>query len=233
MSIQSLFTLIGFPTLPETGKEKFYHDNSTFNQNVKVTGQLVAQSNSLTLGEKGICGNLWMLKNPFNPKTPPNIIGTRGKILNFSGVYLFGTSYISGRLTVIGRTNFFGRVRINGKDLEAEIALAKRLPSSDERLKENIHTIENALDKVSALRGVSFDFKENKQPQIGVIAQEVEKIIPEVVGENPDGYKGVQYGNIVGLLIEAIKEQQKQIEELKEKVNEISNWNTNWKISFK
>ncbi len=220
--VNTLFSLIGFPTLPEKGKEKFYHDNSTFNQNVKVTGQLIGQSNSLILGEQAVCGNLWMLKNPFNLKAPPNIIGTRGKILNFSGVYLFGLSYISGRLTVIGRTNFFGKVRINGKDLEAELALGKKLPTSDIRLKENVHTIENALDKGSALRGVSFDFKETKQPQIGVIAQEVEQIIPEVVGENPDGYKGVQYGNIVGLLIEAIKEQQKQIEELKEKINEIS-----------
>jgi hypothetical protein len=224
MSVQSLFSLLGFPVFPSIGEEKFYHDNTTFNQNVKVTGQLVAQSNSLTLGEKAICGNLWMLKNPYNNKPiAPNIIGTRGKIINFSGVYLFGTSYISGKLTVIGKTNFFGKVRINGKDLEAEIALAKKLPTSDIRLKENIHTIENALDKVSALRGVSFDFKETKQKQIGVIAQEVEKIIPEVVGENPDGYKGVQYENIVGLLIEAIKEQQKQIDELKEKINEISN----------
>ena len=54
----------------------------------------------------------------------------------------------------------------------------------------------------------------------GFIAQEIEKIIPEVVGENPDGYKGVQYQNVVGLLVEAIKEQQKQINELREKVNE-------------
>lgn len=225
MSVQSLFSLLGFPIFPAIGEEKFYHDNSTFNQNVKVTGQLVAQSNSLTLGEKAICGNLYMLKNPLDRKPfIPNIIGTGGKIINFSGVYIYGgLSFISRNLTVVGRTNLIGRVYVNGKNLEAEIALAKRLPSSDERLKENIHTIQDPLKKVTALRGVTFDFKESKQKQIGVVAQEVEQIIPEVVGENPDGYKGVQYGNLVGLLIEAIKEQQKQIEELKEKINEISN----------
>lgn len=225
MSVQSLFSLLGFPIFPAIGEEKFYHDNSTFNQNVKVTGQLVAQSNSLTLGEKAICGNLYMLKNPLDRKPfIPNIIGTGGKIINFSGAFLFGgLSFTSSKLTVVGFTNLIGKVYVNGKNLEAEIALAKALPSSDERLKENIKTIENAVDKVLSLRGVEFDFKDTKKKQIGVIAQEIEKVIPEVVGENPDGYKGVQYGNLVGLLIEAIKEQQKQIEELKEKINEISN----------
>jgi hypothetical protein len=223
MSLQTLFSLLGFPTLPEKGQEKFYHDNSTFNQNVKVTGDFIAQSNSITLGEKGVCGNLYLLKNPFDRKPIiPNIFGTGGIIAGFSGVYLYGNSYISGILSVTGTTNLFGKINVNGKDLEAELAAGKALPSSDERLKENIHTIENALEKVTALRGVSFDFKEDKKQQIGVIAQEVEKIIPEVVGENPNGYKGVQYGNLVGLLIEAIKEQQKQIDELKEKLNERS-----------
>lgn len=86
---------------------------------------------------------------------------------------------------------------------------------SDERLKTNVETIPNALTKVLALRGVEFD-KDGKH-SIGVIAQEVQKIIPEVVLEANDEMKtlSVAYGNMVGLLIEAIKEQQKQIEELK------------------
>lgn len=82
---------------------------------------------------------------------------------------------------------------------------------SDERLKTNIQTIPNALEKVQQLRGVSFD-KDGKH-SIGVIAQEIQKIIPEVVLEGE--YLSVAYGNIVGLLIEAIKEQQNQINELK------------------
>ena len=92
---------------------------------------------------------------------------------------------------------------------------------SDERLKENVSTIENALDKVSQLRGVEYTRKDTQERGIGVIAQEVEEIIPEVISSNIDGYKGVAYGNLVGLLIEAIKEQkeivakqQTQIEEL-------------------
>ena len=82
---------------------------------------------------------------------------------------------------------------------------------SDERLKTDIQTIDNALDKVTQLRGVSFT--KDDERSIGVIAQEVEKVLPEVVFDGE--YKSVAYGNIVGVLIEAIKEQQQQIDDLK------------------
>ena len=82
---------------------------------------------------------------------------------------------------------------------------------SDERLKSDIETIDNALDKVMNMRGVSYTKQAEKG--VGVIAQEVEKVLPEVVSDGE--YKSVAYGNIVGVLIEAIKEQQKQIDELK------------------
>ena len=87
---------------------------------------------------------------------------------------------------------------------------------SDERLKSDIKTIDNALDKVSQMRGVSF--VKNGHKSIGVIAQEVQKVLPEIVStEKKDGqeYLGVAYGNIVGVLIEAIKDLQNQVNELK------------------
>jgi len=84
---------------------------------------------------------------------------------------------------------------------------------SDERLKENIETIENSLEKVSQLRGVSYDRDERRN--IGLVAQEVMEVIPEVVSEGADGYYSVAYGNIVGLLVEAIKELKKEVELLK------------------
>ena len=79
---------------------------------------------------------------------------------------------------------------------------------SDERLKENIKTIPNALETVKKLRGVSFDRKDFGIKGIGVIAQEIEQVLPEVVVDGE--YKSVSYGNIVGLLIEAIKELEKK-----------------------
>jgi len=86
--------------------------------------------------------------------------------------------------------------------------------SSDISTKENIETISDALDKVKELRGVSYVRKENKIAEIGVLAQEVEQVIPSIV-RGTEGNKSVAYGNLVALLIEAIKEQQEQIDELK------------------
>jgi hypothetical protein len=88
---------------------------------------------------------------------------------------------------------------------------------SDARLKENIITIDNAIEKVTSMRGVFFNKKEDqtKSRRSGVIAQEIQEILPEVVTTSEDGTLGVAYGNMVGVLIEAIKEQQKQIDELK------------------
>jgi multidrug efflux pump subunit AcrB len=98
--------------------------------------------------------------------------------------------------------------------------------TSDKRLKENIKPLDNALDKVLKISGVEFDWKEltekekktihsNKGHDVGVIAQEIEKVLPEVVTTRDNGYKAVKYEKIVPLLIEAIKEQQEQIDELR------------------
>ena len=88
---------------------------------------------------------------------------------------------------------------------------------SDERIKTNIKTIENALDKTLLLRGVEFNLiLEQEKKRIGLIAQEVELIIPEVVHTDENTtLKSIEYQNLVGLLVEAIKDQQKQINELK------------------
>ena len=96
--------------------------------------------------------------------------------------------------------------------------------SSDERLKNNVEVISNPIEKVQSLRGVTWEWNElasdaaKKSPNVGVIAQEVEKVLPQLVHDRENGYKGVDYAKLTGLLIEAIKEQQKQIEELKLKL---------------
>ena len=83
---------------------------------------------------------------------------------------------------------------------------------SDERLKSDIETIDNALDKVMNMRGVSYTKQAEKG--IGVIAQEVEKVLPEVVSDGE--YKSVAYGNMVGVLIEAIKELKSELDNHKQ-----------------
>ena len=91
--------------------------------------------------------------------------------------------------------------------------------SSDKRLKDNLKPIENSLDKVSKLSGYEFDWNDKQETfkghDVGVIAQEVEEVLPEVVQTRDTGYKAVKYEKIVPLLIEAIKELKEEVEELK------------------
>ena len=91
--------------------------------------------------------------------------------------------------------------------------------NTDARLKENVSTIENALDKVDNLRGVNYNMKDSDDAKIGVIAQEVEEILPQVVLTADDEMqtKSVDYGKLCAVLIEAVKELKKEVEELKGK----------------
>jgi hypothetical protein len=101
--------------------------------------------------------------------------------------------------------------------------------TSDKRLKENIVPIGYAIEKIERINGVTFDWKKlteeeeiyihgNKGHDVGVIAQEIEAILPEAVTTRDSGYKAVNYEKIIPLLIEAIKDQQRQIDELKRKI---------------
>jgi hypothetical protein len=92
--------------------------------------------------------------------------------------------------------------------------------SSDKRFKSNIQLIPNALEKVNKLNGVTWTWNEDVNevtkttPNTGLIAQEVQEVLPEVVMEREDGHLGLDYSKMVGLLVEAIKEQQTQIHSL-------------------
>ena len=100
--------------------------------------------------------------------------------------------------------------------------------SSDIRFKENIKPIENALDKIRKISGNTYDWKEENKVEhgyegndVGVIAQEVEAILPQLVQTRESGYKAVKYDKLVALLIEGIKEQQLQIEDLKIEIKDL------------
>ncbi len=105
--------------------------------------------------------------------------------------------------------------------------------TSDISLKKDIQPLENCLDKVLQLQSISFNWIEElvpsryvkERPEIGFIAQEVEKVIPEVIGQklvNDEEVKSINYGKLTTVLVGAIQEQQKQIQELKETVSKLS-----------
>jgi hypothetical protein len=90
--------------------------------------------------------------------------------------------------------------------------------TSDERLKTDIRVIENALEKVMQIRGVLFTRINNGEADAGVLAQELQAVIPELVRIDDEGFLSVSYGNIAGLLIEAIKELKHELDEVKKKL---------------
>ena len=127
------------------------------------------------------------------------------------------TSKTEGALIVDGGVGIGGALNVGGD----VVAYA----SSDERLKDNIELISNPIEKVQSLKGVTWNWNDNADelqqslPNVGVIAQDVEKVLPQLVTDRDNGFKGVDYAKLTGLLIEAVKDQQKQIDELKSKLS--------------
>jgi hypothetical protein len=95
---------------------------------------------------------------------------------------------------------------------------------SSRRLKTNIQTIDGALEKVEQLRGVSYDRKDSGHHEIGVVAEEVAEVLPEIVARDPrtQEVQGVDYTRLTALLIEAVKQQQNTIQQLKMQVDQLS-----------
>jgi len=135
------------------------------------------------------------------------------------GVNISGSLYVSGSYGAgLGAISASGDIVADG-DVVA-------YHSSDERLKDNIQVIKGSLDKIDGIRGVEFDWND-KSPgwakerghDVGVIAQEVQKVLPDVVQERTNGYLGVDYKRLIPLLIESVKELKQEVEDLKKKVN--------------
>jgi len=115
-------------------------------------------------------------------------------------------------------------------DVRGTIGNNTTLYHSDKRWKQDIRDLDGSLGRVMKLQGVKYNWKRDDYPemnfpdgeQIGLIAQDVEKIIPEVVNESADGYKSLDYAKLVSVLIESIKEQQGQIDKQQDQIQELS-----------
>jgi hypothetical protein len=135
-----------------------------------------------------------------------------GRVLIYQGKLIFGN---------FGSTGSYAITLPNNADTTGRgIANAWNTYSS-RRWKTNIKTLNNALQTVEKLRGVSYDEESSGKHNIGLIAEEVGKVIPEVVTYEPNGKDAtsIDYSRLVAVLIEAVKEQQKQIDELKAALN--------------
>jgi hypothetical protein len=129
-----------------------------------------------------------------------------------SGTRIYGTATIDTSVVVGSGVT----ITTNGINVVGVITATDFNSASDLSLKTNIQSISNPIDKILQINGVTFNWRENNKPSVGIIAQEIEKVFPELVnGENP---KTVNYNGLIGLLIEAIKEQQTEINNLKDRI---------------
>jgi hypothetical protein len=177
---------------------------------------------------------------------PAGVVSGSSQILGGSGIVsgssqvisLLPTGVVSGSSQILGGTNIHSGstgnyqfnsigVNITPTGVAGEIVATGDITafySSDERLKENIIPIPNALEKVNQISGNTYDWKEgydavhsHRGNDVGVIAQEIEQILPQIVTNRDNGFKAVQYEKMIPLLIEAIKELSAKVDRLENK----------------
>lgn len=151
-----------------------------------------------------------------------NTVDFNGTV-NINSTSLFGDSVeIDGNLTIKDGSTNVVRLSTTG-DIVATGNITTNGSLSDERLKENLVRINNALDKVSQINGYTFNYKDRPDETLpGVLAQEIEKVLPEVVYEfeqENETYKAVRYAHIVPLLLEAIKDLKGKVDDLESRIN--------------
>jgi hypothetical protein len=195
-----------------------------FNQNIggaELDRAFVGMLDNNTVGFYTALGAGWAL-------TVDGLTGISSALaLNVGGDFRLGSA-------ILYTTTFFGEQYlwvngINDTYFFSDVWATAFHTTSDERLKENIETIENPLHTLDAIRGVAFNFKENPartdldshHRRAGVLAQDVQKVLPEAVTSGPDGYLSVDYNALIPVLIEAVKEQQKQIDILQEELESL------------
>jgi len=143
------------------------------------------------------------------------ITNATGTNINYSGVGTVGTLYVTTSIGINSTAPSSSLDIIGNAKIVGVLTATDFNSSSDEILKDNITPISDPIQKVLQINGVSFNWKVDGKPSMGVIAQEIEKVMPELVSDTDP--KSVNYNGLIGLLIECIKDQQKQIDELKAK----------------
>jgi len=204
--------------------------------NLVVTGTLTATGGTTALA--GLSAGATTLSSTLGVSGTTTLVGLSAGATTLSTLGVSGATTLSSTLTVTGLTTCSGGLTVTGTITASGDITAF---TSDARMKTNIRNIDNALDKLQQIRGVYYHQSDlaahygfsNYQQQVGVIAQEVKEVLPEVIRPAPfdndgnggsksgENYMTVQYDKIVPLLINAIKEQQVQIQEQQVQINEL------------
>jgi len=191
----------------DLGTTALQYKDAFFDGTVKTDG-LTVDENAAIAGNLSVAGNL----------TGSGVsTGARAALSAGTGIsYNSGTGVITCTVDTPAEVGL-GNLSNNGNNLSGNFTATGNVTAfSDERLKENVETIQGALDKVLQMRGVTYNYKSelnDGQRGTGVIAQEMQQVMPEVVEEGQ--YLSVAYGNLVGVLIEAVKELKAELDQCK------------------
>ena len=132
-------------------------------------------------------------------------------------IAISGNAATATNSTQLGGVAAAGYALLSGATFSGNVNAPAYFYTSDERVKNNIQTITDALAKVNSMRGVTFDWVNGMGNAVGVIAQEMKEVVPQVVSSQQDGLMNVAYGNLVGVLIAAIKELSAKVDALEAK----------------
>ncbi len=180
------------------------------------------------------------INNPNAPLAFANTVGNKISLYEGGGNSFYGIGIQSGQLQMytdvstakISFGYYTGGVfteRMYLTNNTGILTVAGTNYPSDARYKKQITRLQNPLEKIMAINGVEYFMRTDEFPtkhfdtnlQVGLIAQEVEKILPQAVQTNEDGYKAIDYAKVVPLLVEGIKEQQKQINNQQQQIDEL------------
>jgi hypothetical protein len=143
---------------------------------------------------------------------------------DLNGIYIGHTNLI--RLCVSSQTNL-NDGKCTGMmnfDVSGNMTITGTYsPNSDERVKKDIKVLDNALENITKLNGVSYKYRANNKDSMGVIAQNIETVYPELVGQNEEGIKNVNYDGLIAPLIESVKELKSQNDELRARIEVLEN----------
>ena len=206
------------------GENLNVYGNTIFTGTEKITNS--TSSTSSSLGALVVTGGVGIGEN-LNVNGNTTLTGTQ-TITNTTNVQILNGTITNASLIVDGGVGIAKDLYVHGDtNIIGTLTATTTTTVSDKRLKENIVQLDNSLDKVLSMRGVYFDWidKErfNDKHQIGFIAQEIEEICPELVITKEDGMKTVNYSQTVSVLVEAIKEQQNIINQLRTDVDQLKN----------
>ena len=192
------------------GSIYFADGSSTIEVDLTNNDTQITSTDNLTLAAAGIASTLTL--EGFTVEVNPTGAGQvlfqdNGTTRSFFDLNTAGTLKLS---------TFDGSSTLNSTFSGADLTVEGDITSiSDERTKENIETITDGLEIVDTMRGVYYNKIGETERKVGVIAQEVETVLPEVVKTNDEGMKSVDYGKMIGVLIEAIKDLKHEIDDLK------------------